>query len=249
MNPGILVVAGGTGGHLSPGTALADHLYESGLNVNFLSLNKNSTYPDLKSASYPVHFYNAPSLNARKIIAFPFQLIGAIVSAFPLIRKCDAIVLMGGFPCLPAGLAAMLLRKPIYLCEQNAVMGRANRLFARFARNVFLNMPLVGRDHSSDWAVLGNPLRKSFLEKTKRKAGTAKGKRGKKAVAVKKGRSPAGNATKAMPDFPAGKGPRILVAGGSQGARQLNEMILDLARSHPALFKKYRWVLQAGIKN
>ncbi|MBI41383.1 MAG: hypothetical protein CMF59_17440 [Leptospiraceae bacterium] len=239
MQPRFLVVAGGTGGHLSPGTALASHLQDSGLSVEFLSLKKNSGYPDLKSANYPVHFYSAPSLNARRILLFPFQLIGAIIHAFPVVRKSDAVVLMGGFPCLPAGLAGLMLRKSIYLCEQNAVMGRANRFFARFARNVFLNLPLTGRNHTGDWPVVGNPLRKSFLQKTARST--------KKSVAAKKKSSR--SAASHVSGFSSGRGSRILVAGGSQGARQLNEMVLDLARSHPDEFQKYRWVLQAGLKN
>lgn len=251
MKPGILVVAGGTGGHLSPGTALAAHLQNAGLAVDFLSLNKNSNYPDLLSASYPVHFYNAPTLNLRKILIFPIRLLTAMFRAIPLVRKKDVIILMGGFPCLPAGLAAVLFRIPIYLCEQNAVLGRANRLFARFARTVFLNIPLSGRSHSAGWPVVGNPLRQSFLGKISHTSLSGKKKgsaRSKSSVSGKKTGKDSSYGSRSA-SFSSGKGLRILVAGGSQGATQINEMILDLCQRESAFFNRYRWVLQAGLRN
>ncbi|MCB1168815.1 MAG: UDP-N-acetylglucosamine--N-acetylmuramyl-(pentapeptide) pyrophosphoryl-undecaprenol N-acetylglucosamine transferase [Leptospiraceae bacterium] len=245
MSHPILVVAGGTGGHLSPGTALAEHINNAGGEVSFLSLQKNASYPDLLRAAYPVYYYNAPSLTLRKAFLFPFQLIVAFFKSLPVVRRQAAVVLMGGFPCLPAGLAALALGKPLFLCEQNAVMGRANRLFARWAQKVFLTFPLTGRDHSPNWPVLGNPLRQSFLQRPGGKSGlSGKGPAGKSRSGKKK-------ATVSRPSsaFPSGKGKKILVAGGSQGALQINRMIQALCENQPSEFKKYRWVLQAGLRN
>lgn len=258
MHASYLIVAGGTGGHLSPGTALAEHIFRAGHGVEFLSLEKNRDYPDLKSASYPVNFYNAPSLSRKGALLFPFLLLGAMIRSVPVVRRNQVIILMGGFPCLPAGLMAALLRRPIYLCEQNAVMGRANRFFSRFARNVFLTFPLTGRDHGPGWPVVGNPLRSSFLLRTgsmyKSGDSTESGKKSKKARASTSGpRIASGKSSvsskKEKDPFPPGKGKKILVAGGSQGAVQINDMVLKLAQNQPRFFGKYRWVLQAGVRN
>lgn len=256
MKP-ILIVAGGTGGHLSPGTALASHLNRSSVPVEFLSLYKNENYPDLKNAGYPVHFYGAPTLAGKRVLLFPFLLIRAMFRAWPVVRKSRALVLMGGFPCLPAGLLGLLLRKPIYLCEQNAVMGRANRLFARFAKNVFLNFPLTGRNHSPEWKVVGNPLRASFLnlelsgtdEKGRSSNAGSSAKNAAKKSNQKLVAAKSRTGKKSTTSFPAGKGKKILVAGGSQGAVQINKMVLDLYNRDPVTFGKFSWVLQAGLKN
>lgn len=251
MSHPILVVAGGTGGHLSPGTALAEHIKNAGGDVSFLSLEKNSSYPDLLRASYPVFYYNAPSLTFRRAVLFPFQLIIAFLKSVPVVRRQAAVVLMGGFPCLPAGLAALAMRRPLYLCEQNAVMGRANRLFARMAKRVFLTFPLSGRKHSPAWPVLGNPLRQSFLQRLAGKGGSkSEGKTaGTTARAAKKGGKKKVIASDTASAFPSGRGNKILVAGGSQGALQINRMIQGLCENQPAQFRKYRWVLQSGLRH
>ena len=242
-----LIVAGGTGGHLSPGTALATEFFLAGEEVEFLSLEKNRNYPDLASAPFPVHYYNAPSLQRKpSALLFPFRLIKAMYVCSSLVRKAQAVVLMGGFPCLPAGLMARLYRRPVFLCEQNAVMGRANRFFAQRATTVFLTFPLSGRNHPADWPVLGNPVRRKFLERTGHSAALLGSGSASKRKAGDAAKDLAGKGSN-----PGKKGKRqtILVAGGSQGARQLNEMVLDLAKRFAEDFNKYDWVIQVGLAN
>ncbi len=222
----ILVTAGGTGGHISPGTALAAELRECGQIVNFLTLHKNKDNYDLINGSSAVYSYDAPSLSGgiRSAVTFIPRFTAALIKAASVIRstETDTVAAMGGYPCLPALTAALLLRKRIVLFEQNVQPGKVTRWFRPFADHVFWTFPpaLEGFSEDKKNHVTGNPIRPEIRKKLTEAAAQKKKKR---------------------KDF------TVLVLGGSQGARQLNEMVLSIVKKeHRQNRFKIRWLLQCG---
>lgn len=212
----VLVVAGGTGGHISPGCAMAEELRRRNHEVEFLTLIKNENYPDLKTATFKVHSYGAPPFPSglSTLIPYPFRLMTAFMDAMVPVRAADAVLGLGGYPTIPALLAALILRKKIFLCEQNAIPGQVTRFFARFAAQIFATFPISNLSRVS---VLGNPVRAKLRS------------------------AAAGHSW-------ANKSKSILILGGSQGARQLNEMLVGLFMDH-SWTEKYTWFLQCGENN
>ncbi len=106
----ILVVAGGTGGHIVPGLALVDVFRKMGARAIFLTLKRNSSYPDIAMSLAEVRYYNAPSLKKSfsAFFLFPFHFLQAFFSARNLMGKesVNAVIGMGGYPTLPALMAA-----------------------------------------------------------------------------------------------------------------------------------------------
>jgi len=221
----ILIVAGGTGGHISPGIALAEEFNKKQIDTVFLSLFRNEKSPDLKNTAFPVEFYNAPSLSGPLLhkMLFPVKLTVAIFRAFAIFVKynVNSVVCMGGYSTIPAVVAAIVRRLPVYLCEQNAMPGKVTYLFGRFAEKIFLNFPdSSGRleSYQSKCFMTGNPVRKTILDLAEKKKNVSKKMSGELSV---------------------------LVLGGSQGALQINKMA---AAAIPAL-AQMRWTVQCGEKN
>ena len=135
-----------------------------------------------------------------------FSSATRVFAARKLLReeKIDAVICMGAFPCIAPGLAAATLRKPLFLLEQNRVMGKANRILALFASKIFLSMPLLKSSRSirARSAILGCPVRDEF--------------------------QPTG-----LPEEPL----RLVVMGGSQGAREVNQKVLEIANKIPSNLK------------
>ncbi len=230
----ILIVAGGTGGHISPGLALAGELHARSHPVAFLSLERNATYPDFASLPFPLFFYAAPRLSRSPgaLLLFPFRLGRALLRAVSVIRRerVGAVVGMGGYPTLPALLAARILGVPLHLCEQNVIPGRVTHLFARAARNIFLSLPVRSdaKELRGPKTILtGNPLRREILEHLRRSEEERR---------ARTKRSGGGNA----------KELRILVMGGSQGALQINRIVAGALRERAELRKNHRWTIQCG---
>lgn len=223
-----LIVAGGTGGHITPGLALALELQRS-LPVDFLSLEKNRVYADFQTAPVRFFFYTAPNLSLRPpgVLLLPWRMLRAFLFARRLMQRegYAFVVGCGGYSMAPALLAARSLGLPYYLLEQNVRPGRATRLFARNARAIFANFPLPAAALGAQAApvvVAGNPLRPAI-------------------------RSALG-ADGARADFAAGGPATVLVLGGSQGAQQINEMCLQALAAAPEL-RRHRWLIQCGEKN
>ena len=199
--PMLLIAAGGTGGHMFPAQALAEAMVRKGWRV------KLST--DVRGARYAGGFPHvvkveqvASATFARggvlAKLAVPFAIVGGCVAAiFGMMRDRPAVVVgFGGYPSIPALVAAWVLRRPRAIHEQNGVLGRVNRVFARRVDAVAcgtwptaLPAGVVGED-------IGNPVRGSVLDR----AGA--------------GYIPPG-------DYPM----LVLVIGGSQGARVLSDVV------------------------
>ena len=193
-----LVMAGGTGGHIFPGLAVADQLRACGAHVEWLGTPTGLEATLVPSAGIRLHAINVRGLRGAgwwRWLRAPFALTHALIQALLIMRKLrpNAVLGMGGFASGPGGLAAWLLRRPLVIHEQNSRAGLTNRLLARIAGTVLEAFP--GSFRRAE-AVLctGNPVRADIADV--------------EPVQVPK-------------DGPV----NVLVLGGSQGAAFLNDLV------------------------
>jgi len=193
-----LVMAGGTGGHIFPGLAVADGLRAAGWRVHWLGAPGSMEQQLVPPRGYPfepVAFGGVRGKGLLTLALLPLRLLWAFGQSIGVIRrvKPDVLVGLGGYITFPGGMMGVLLGKPLVLHEQNSVPGLANKVLARVADRVFTAFPKVLP--KAVW--IGNPLREPFLHQSPPDERLA-------------GRS----------------GPlRLLVVGGSLGARALNEIV------------------------
>ncbi|MEW6981329.1 undecaprenyldiphospho-muramoylpentapeptide beta-N-acetylglucosaminyltransferase [Colwelliaceae bacterium 6471] len=197
--PTILVMAGGTGGHIFPGIAVADMLQAQGWNVHWLGTAKRMEATLVPQHGYKISFINIAGLrnkNWQTWLKTPFKLLQSLMQSIKVIREVnpDVVLGMGGYASAPGGFAAWLLRKPLVLHEQNAVAGMSNRFLALFANKVLSAFPHAF-SNSIKHQVVGNPLRSDI-------------------VAIEN----------VVPEQPAST-KKVLVVGGSLGAQILNETV------------------------
>ena len=201
--PLILLSAGGTGGHLFPAESLADALKKAGARVALATDKRVGAISGSFPADEVIEIPSAtPSGRSIPQMARAVLLLSAGVGkAVPAIRRLQpaAVVGFGGYPTVPPVVAAALLKVPAVIHEQNGVMGRANRLLARFATLIATGFPAVKGIPQTKAKILhtGNPVRPAVL------------------AAAQAARPPA-LADGAM---------RLLVFGGSQGARVMSEIV------------------------
>ena len=198
-----LVMAGGTGGHIFPGLAVAQGLRARGWTVHWLGGSGSAAQPSMESRLVPpqgfafeaIDFTGVRGKGLLTLALLPLRLLRAFWQALQVVRRVrpDVLVGLGGFISFPGGMMGVLWGKPLVLHEQNAVAGLANRVLAGVADRVYSAFPQVLA--RSVW--VGNPLRAAFLgvaEPAQRFAGRS--------------------------------GPlRVLVLGGSLGARALNDIV------------------------
>ncbi len=194
----ILVMAGGTGGHVYPALAVARALQANSRDVVWLGTHRGLESRVVPEAGIDIEWISVKGLRRKGVLALiiaPFQLGWALLQSLAVIvrRRPAAVLGMGGFASGPGGVAAWLTRRPLLIHEQNAAAGMTNRLLARLARVVLQAFP--GSFNSNVIAeTVGNPVREDI-------------------AAVP---SP-------MDRYSGRQGPlRLLVLGGSQGALSLN---------------------------
>ena len=208
-----LVMAGGTGGHIFPGLAVAEALRASGWRVHWLGGKGSADRPSMESQLVPPRGFAFESIDFSGVrgkgpvtLAFlPLRLLKAFWQSVQVIRrvKPDVVVGLGGYIAFPAGMMSVLLGKPLILHEQNSVAGLVNKLLARVADRVFTAFPRVLKN--AEW--VGNPLRPAFTRQL----------------------DPAAR-------FAQRRGPlKVLVVGGSLGATALNELVPKALALIPAL--------------
>ncbi|MEN9719497.1 MAG: UDP-N-acetylglucosamine--N-acetylmuramyl-(pentapeptide) pyrophosphoryl-undecaprenol [Pseudomonadota bacterium] len=193
-----LIMAGGTGGHIFPGLAVAESLREAGWRVHWLGVpgNMESQWvPQRGFAFEPVEFGGVRGKGVVSLALLPMRLLIAFWQSIQVVRrvKPDVVVGLGGYITFPGGMMSVLLGKPLVLHEQNSVAGMANRVLAGVADCIFTAFPNVLK--KAVW--VGNPLRQDFLNKP----------------------APAER-------FAGRSGPlKLWVVGGSLGAQALNEIV------------------------
>jgi UDP-N-acetylglucosamine--N-acetylmuramyl-(pentapeptide) pyrophosphoryl-undecaprenol N-acetylglucosamine transferase len=202
----VLVMAGGTGGHVFPALAVAEALRGSGWPVVWLGTRAGLEARVVPGRGIPIEWVDIGGLRGKGVVALlaaPFRLAYALAQSLAIMRRHRprAVLGMGGYASGPGGIAAWLSRRPLVIHEQNAVGGTTNRLLARVARRVLTGFPDV---LGGDW--IGNPVRADIT------------------------------ALPAPTDRLYGRtGPlRVLVLGGSQGARALNAVVPPAVASLPA---------------
>jgi UDP-N-acetylglucosamine--N-acetylmuramyl-(pentapeptide) pyrophosphoryl-undecaprenol N-acetylglucosamine transferase len=210
MQRPILVMAGGTGGHVYPALAVAQALQARAQDIVWLGTRRGLEGRVIPAAGIDVEWINVRGLRRKGVVALlvaPLQLGWALLQAISVImrRRPAAVLGMGGFVSGPGGLAAWLTRRPLVIHEQNAAAGLTNRLLARLARVVLQAFP--GSFNASVRAeTVGNPVREDI-------------------AAV---RPPAVR-------YAERQGPlRLLVLGGSQGSLALNKTVPAALAKLPA---------------
>ena len=214
--PLILLAAGGTGGHLFPAEALGVELIKRGLRVRLVTDDRALKYSGLFSKDMidVVASETARGRNPLQLAHATFTLATGTLSAFGLMRRLKpaAVVGFGGYPTLPPLMAARLAGIPSVIHDANAVLGRANRFLARHVNAIATSLPgVLDRDPtlSGKTTTVGTPMRPAILS-----------------VAATTYRAPEIN------------GPlRLLVVGGSQGARIMSDIVPGaIERLEPALW-------------
>ncbi len=193
-----LVMAGGTGGHIFPGLAVAQALREQGWKVHWLGAPGSMEERLVPPQGFPLETIDFSGVRGKGLLTLallPLRLLKAFAQAWAVVRRVrpDVVIGLGGYISFPGGMMATLAGKPLILHEQNSVAGMANKVLANVASRVFCAFPnaLPG----AQW--VGNPLRQAFLQQP----------------------PPAER-------FAGRSGPlRILVVGGSLGAKALNDTV------------------------
>ena len=224
----VLIVGGGTGGHITPGIALYESFKERGAHPLFLGGRKDIKFSSMNDIDAgDLFLYNPPSFtkNPLKIPFFILKFMRAAMRASRIIRKMevDAVVGMGGYVSAPALFAARWKKTPLFLCEQNTVPGRVTQLFEKHARSVFVTFSETSSymKNGAKAVHAGNPIRaKVMVDITVREARKA---------------------------FHLENSPRvILVIGGSQGALRINELMAGLLTGYPDDFRDVGIIWSTG---
>lgn len=163
-SPTILIMAGGTGGHIMPGLAVADVLRERGWTVRWLGHPEKMEGQIVPARGYelaPLRFAGLRGRGLRAKVVAPFLLLRALWQAwghFSRIRP-NVVLGMGGYVSFPGGVVSALRARPLVLHEQNAIAGMANKMLARLSRRVLAGFPgaLEGAE------VVGNPVRQEVV--------------------------------------------------------------------------------------
>jgi len=192
----ILIMAGGTGGHVFPALAVAERLRASGCPVAWLGTHAGLEARVVPACGIPMYWIKVKGLRGKgalRLLAAPFMLVWSLIQAAGvLLRLRPAAVLgMGGYTTGPGGLMAWMFRRPLLIHEQNSVAGLTNRLLRPLAHPVLEAFP----GSLKDAVHTGNPVRRSIAEMPF-----------------------------CEPDVQSRR-PRLLVVGGSLGATVLNELV------------------------
>jgi UDP-N-acetylglucosamine--N-acetylmuramyl-(pentapeptide) pyrophosphoryl-undecaprenol N-acetylglucosamine transferase len=160
MSRTILIMAGGTGGHIYPGLAVADALRAQGWNVVWLGAPNSMEAELVPRHGYTVAWVNFSGVRGKgvlRLLTLPFTLLRALgQSAAAIFRhRPDVVLGMGGYITLPGGLMSAFLRRPLVIHEQNSIAGMSNKVLAKIATRVMSGFPDVLK--RAEWC--GNPVR------------------------------------------------------------------------------------------
>ncbi len=195
----VMILAGGTGGHIFPALAVADELQARGCELRWMGTEAGMEARLVPQRGIPIDWLSVAGFRGKGLCAklqAPFKLLLACWQAGKILRrfKPGVVLGMGGFVAGPGGIMARVLGIPLVIHEQNRIPGTTNRLLVKYAKKVLEAFPGSFKSNV-DAVCVGNPLRRAILE----------------AVAQAK---------------PARDGaPRLLVVGGSLGAKALNEIV------------------------
>lgn len=193
----VIMMAGGTGGHVFPALAIAKELEKRGTKILWLGTKGRMEEILVPKHGFDIKYIDVQGIRRNGLIRklkAPFMVLHAIMQARAIFKefKPDLVMGMGGYASGPGGLCAFLMRIPLVLHEQNAAAGLTNKLLSKFAKVIFLGFPGAFKGYKVE--VVGNPVRESILAlHNKQKDFTSK--------------------------------INILIVGGSLGARALNDEV------------------------
>ena len=205
MTKTMLIMAGGTGGHVFPGIAVANELSQRNWTIHWLGTAARMEAQIVPNAGYPISFIDVVGLRGNGIVRLlkaPFQITKSVFQAIKVLNQVQPqIVLgMGGFASGPGGIAAWLKGIPVVLHEQNALPGMTNRILAKLASKVltgFANTFPAQKQQPEKYLWVGNPVRSDF----------------------------ANIAAKSLTDYAQNATLNLLIVGGSLGAKALNDHV------------------------
>ncbi len=195
----IMIMAGGTGGHIFPALAVAEEMKKAGFEVFWLGTRTGMEAKLVAEKGYEIEFISISGVRKSGLlrwISLPFRLILACLQSMAVIlkRRPDVVLGMGGFASFPGGITSASLGRPLVIHEQNAVAGLSNRILSKFATRTLVAFPgVLGKKAIH----VGNPVRREIAsmpspkERFENREGALK----------------------------------LLVVGGSRGAKALNETI------------------------
>ncbi len=197
----VLIMAGGTGGHIFPALAVANAIQDKGGAVVWLGAESGMESRIIPKQGIDIKYIRISGFRGKGLLnklITPFRIVDAIVQAMKILRRIKprAVLGMGGYVTGPGGIAAWLLGIPLYIHEQNAIAGMTNRILAHFATKVFEAFP-CSFTQTSKLTCSGNPVRKGFYKLTEVE----------ERFAEREGKI------------------NLLVLGGSLGAKVLNEVV------------------------
>jgi UDP-N-acetylglucosamine--N-acetylmuramyl-(pentapeptide) pyrophosphoryl-undecaprenol N-acetylglucosamine transferase len=205
MSAPVLIMAGGTGGHIFPGLAVAAELRARGIPVLWLGSAGGLETQLVPQAGLPIETLAIGGIRGKGVLTLlmaPLRIARAVLAAWRIVRRVRprSALALGGFACGPGGIAARLARVPLVVHEQNSIPGATNRTLSHFAQKSLCGFS--GALPNGEW--VGNPVRAEIANVMAPAQRWAN-----RAGAVR----------------------RLLVLGGSQGARALNERVpLALAK-------------------
>jgi UDP-N-acetylglucosamine--N-acetylmuramyl-(pentapeptide) pyrophosphoryl-undecaprenol N-acetylglucosamine transferase len=198
----ILIIAGGTGGHIFPALTIGHHLQQQGVSVSWMGaeigMEKN-----LVGNQFPIYFLPVKGLRGKGLLRklrAPFDIVKSIWLSLRHIQtiKPDVVLGMGGYASGPGGIAAKLARIPLVIHEQNALPGLTNKILSKMANTVLQAFPDTFAK-SARAITVGNPIRPAIQ-----------------------------SVVRASNHYQTRQKPwKILVLGGSQGAHFINQLVVD----------------------
>lgn len=206
----VAIMAGGTGGHIFPGLAVAKELINQGVKVVWLGAVGGMEEKLVKQHNIPIKLLEIKGLRGKGLkglIAMPFKLIAATRNAAKYFKqeKINSVLSMGGYVAAPGGLAARFKKIPLIVHEQNSKFGMTNKYLSKWAKKVLTGFNLKGL-YSSVW--LGNPVRDD-IENCQRIKNTS-------------------------------QKVNIFILGGSLGANSLNMIVPELLQEHNNIVVKHQ---------
>lgn len=200
--PCVLIMAGGTGGHVFPALSVAGVLSERGVDVHWLGTAAGIEARLVPAANIPLHCLNMAGVRGKNPIfriAALFKAGTAVLQSMRLLRKIKpfCVIGLGGYASGPGGLAAKILGIPVLIHEQNAVAGTTNRVLAKLARRCLTGYPISLGGAKSCY--IGNPVRAEIAN-----------------IAAPEQRLSGRD-----------QGIRVLVLGGSLGAKAINDCMVN----------------------
>ena len=198
MSRTILIMAGGTGGHVMPALAVADHMRQAGWHVVWLGSKDGMEATLVPKHGYAMEWIRFAGLRGKGVVRMALLPVSLLIAFWQSARvifrvRPDVVLGLGGYVSFPGGMMAAALNRPLVVHEQNSIAGLANRVLAGVADRVLVGFPNVLK--KAQW--VGNPVRGSIADLPEPSA-----------------------------RFAGRLGPlRVLVVGGSLGAQALNDVV------------------------